>query len=209
MALADILELVKDKPELVKEITETYGLADASGKIKTANAELTGQRDTWKSEKADLEKQIKDAKEAGGKNSDPEIRALNERLEALGTEVQSWKSKAEQAEAKKAETELRNDFVSAATRADAPNKAARVDELFVIMKHAGLVGHDADGKAFFHKLNAAGEHVACKPSEAVDAYLKLNAHHAAPSGTQGSGKKPNSAGSGGNDFNPDDHLKDL
>ena len=197
MALADVELLVKDNPALLKEVQETYGLAEATGKIKKANEDLTKDRDTLttsektlKSEKTDLEKQLKAAKEASGKDSAPEIRALEEKITTLTKEIADEKKGRTDAETSRRATELKNSIITAATSGDL--QAVNADDLYTLMTTKGLVG-SKDGKDFHYKLNEKNEQVAVTPAEAVQAFLTSNPTYAKASGTQGTGAKPDSA----------------
>jgi len=200
MPIEQILEIeaIKSNPGFVQELKDAFDRASALEKVKQANADLTGQRSTWESEKKDLTTKLAEATKTGG--ATPELRALQEQLAAVQAEMKSAKDAEAKAVGEKRVTDLKNSVVGAATSAISPN------QVYALMQTDGLVGHGEDGKAFYHRINERGEPVAAKPDEAVAAFLKSNPHLERASGTQGSGQQPKTHGSAGKTFNPMDHL---
>lgn len=199
MPIEQILELLKDKPDLIKEVTDIADRASAVEKVKLANAELTTGRATLEAEMKTLKAQIANAKGDGSSNA--ELNALKEDLAKLQADIKAANDKAESATREKRDTDLRNDIVTAA----AP-KAINAGQVFALMTAEKLVGYGEDGKAFFHRVNDKGEIVKAKnPGEAVDAFLKSNTHLEKSSGNGGSGGQPTKPGANGK-FNPMDHL---
>lgn len=188
MPIEQITELLKDKPELIQEVKDIFDRASALDTVKKANSDLTTERETWKTEKKDLQAKIAAKKEDGTGNA--ELNSLKEQLAALTEAHKASEEKAKKATQDKLSTDLRNDIVTAA----AP-EAINASQVFALMQAEGLTGYGEDGKAFYHRVNDKGEPVKAKsPAEAVQAYLKSNPHLAKSSGNEGSGKKPDKTG---------------
>jgi len=201
MPIEQILELAKDKPDLIQEIKDFFDKAGALEKVKLANTELTTGRETLEKEMKDLKAQIAAAKKGGGTADNAELNALKEDFTKLQADIKAANDKAEKATREKLETDLRNDIVTAA----AP-KAINAGQVYALMTAEKLVGYAEDGKPYFHRVNDKGEAVKAKsPGEAVEAFLKSNAHLEKSSGNGGSGGKTNQTGASGK-FNPMDHL---
>ena len=201
MPIEQILELAKDKPDLIQEIKDFFDKAGALEKVKLANTELTTGRETLEKEMKDLKAQIAAAKKGGGTADNAELNALKEDFAKLQADIKAANDKAEKATREKLETDLRNDIVTAA----AP-KAINAGQVYALMTAEKLVGYAEDGKPYFHRVNDKGEAVKAKsPGEAVEAFLKSNAHLEKSSGNGGSGGKTNQTGASGK-FNPMDHL---
>jgi len=198
MALADILDLVKDKVELAEEIKKTYGAAEALEKVRANNADLIKQRESWDNEKKTLSDELKSLKSSNSNASPPEIRALEEKLSQLSEKLDAAEKTASNAMLEKMSTDLKNAVLASATTAISPN------QVYALMAAEGLVGHK-DGKAFFYRTNATGEMVAVKSSDAVEAYLKSNPHLAKPSEAVGSGIRQHQSGN----FTSNGLLKDA
>jgi hypothetical protein len=199
MPLNDLLALVPaDKPELLKELKETFELAGATQKVKDANADLTRQRESWEAkekswatEKAALEGQKKELEGKltdAGKGAKPDEAVLNglkDQIAKLEKAQQEATEREQKAIQSKRETELKNSIISAAGDAVDPNK------VFVLMRAENLAGLDDKGEPFFHKRGDKGEPIAQKPEEAVAAYLAANKFLVKSSGNGGSGKTTN------------------
>ena len=198
MPKEQILEIVKDKPELVKEVEEVFGRAEAAGKIQEANADLTKQRDTWataeKSLKGEVQKltdQVKAANLPGSGVSQADLNAMKEQLQTVQGELATEKQARTKAESERVDAEVKSSIIGVATEAADP------DALFVLMQARGLVGKDAEGKSFIRRLNEKGEQVTCKSSEAVADFLDKNKFLKKSSGSQGSGGQPTNTGTTG------------
>lgn len=194
MPIQDIRELVKDKPELLKELDQVIDLAGASQKLKDANADLVKQRETFEKNerelkasfentKKDLETKLADALK-GGKTDDAVVNGLKEQLKQLAEKVETSEKLAAKAAKDKQAMELKSSIISAA------GDAISAEKVFTLMTSEGLVGVKEDGTPFYHKLNAEGQPVALKPEEAVSAYLAANEFLKKPSGTLGTGGNP-------------------
>jgi peptidoglycan hydrolase-like protein with peptidoglycan-binding domain len=188
MPIEQILEIeaIKSNPGLVQELKDAFDKASALETVKKANADITAERETLKNEKKDLAAKLEDAKKGGG--ATPELRALQEQLADLTQKWNQAEEKATKAERANKAAELKSSVVSAASSAISPN------QVFALMQTEGLVGHGEEGKPFYHRINEKGEPVAAKPDEAVAAFLKSNPHLEKASGSQGSGKQPNTNG---------------
>jgi seryl-tRNA synthetase len=201
MPIDQILEIVKDKPDLIQEIKDLADKAGALEKVKLANSDLTTSRTALEEERKALKAQIAKLSETKGTDSNPELLALKEDFAKLQAEIKTANEKAEKATKEKLATDLRNDIVTVAA-----NKAINAGQVYALMQVEGLVGYDAESKPFFYRVNDKGDVVKAKsPSEAVDAFLKSNPHLEKSSGTNGSGGQPNKTGATGK-FNPMDHL---
>ncbi len=130
------------------------------GNLKSTNADLVKQRDTWK---------------ANGKNTDsPEYRALQEQIEegktqlkAITDEMAAAKAQATEAQVQKRETDLKSSIISAAGK----SKATEPEDIHILLKARALIGHKEDGAPFFNKLNDKGEKVAVTSAEEVVTWL--------------------------------------
>ena len=199
MPIEQILELLKDKPDLIQEVNDYVDKAGALEKVKLANADLTTGRTALETEMKSLKASIAAAKSDGSSNA--ELNALKETLASVQAEMKTAKDQAERATREKLDTDLRNDIVTAA----AP-KAINAGQVFALMTAEKLVGYGEDGKPFYHRINDNGQPVKAKsPTEAVDAFLKSNTHLEKSSGNGGSGGQTNKTGASGK-FNPMDHL---
>jgi DNA repair exonuclease SbcCD ATPase subunit len=200
MSLKEIQELVKDKPELLKELEQVFERAEASTKIQDANKDLVREREELKAklvkaadEKTGLETAKKDLEgklSEAGKGAKPDeavINGLNDKIAKLEKAQQDLVDRETKAIQAKRETELKNAVLSAAGNAVDPNK------VFVLMQAEKLIGIDDKGEAFFHKRGDKGEPIAQKPEEAVAAYLTANKFLEKSSGNGGSGGRPNPA----------------
>jgi hypothetical protein len=150
---------------LAKIITGT-GAKDADAlltdfaTIKANNADLVKQRDAWK---------------AGGKGENsPEMLALKEQIEAgqktlkeITDKMTTAEKEAADAKAQKLETDLRASVLSAAGK----NKATEPEDIYILLRGRGLVGHGEDGKPFYYKTNEKGEKVAVASAEEQAAWL--------------------------------------
>lgn len=193
MPLEQILELVQDKPELAQELKDLADKASALEKVKTANTELTTQREAWEAEKKGLKNQLDALKKTGGGTS-PEFLQLKEQLDALTEKNRLAEERASKAESEKRTTDLRNEIVGVSA-----SKVHNPNQVVTLMIAEGLIGHDADGKLFFHRVNDAGQAVKARNAEeAVSAFLKANPHLEKASGSQGSGRDTKSPGTTGN-----------
>lgn len=200
MPLQDFRELVKDKPELLKEVEQVFGKAEAAEKIQSANTDISRERDDLKAkvgtlttEKASLEGVKKDLElklAEAGKGAKPDEAVLNGLKEQIAN-LQKTQTEAAEREAKaiqdKRAMELKSSIISAAGKAVNPN------QVFALMQAEGLVGITDKGESFFHKRNEKGEPIALKAEEAVEAYLSSNAHLVKSSGNGGSGGNTNPA----------------
>ena len=189
MPIEQILELLKDSPDLIQEVKDHFDRAGALDKVKGANLELTTQRTAWENEKKDLKAQIAAATKGDG-TGNAELNALKEQLATLTADIQAAKATADKATKDKLTTDLRNDIVTAA----AP-KSINAGQVFALMQTEGLVGYGEDGKPFYHRVNDKGEPVKAKNAgEAVEAFLKSNAHLEKSSGNGGSGRETKTTG---------------
>lgn len=193
MPLEQILELVKDKPELAQEIKDLADKAGALEKAKTANADLTRQREAWEAKEKGLTSQL-DALKKSGSGSSPEYLQLKEQLDSLIEKNRLTEERASKAESEKRTTDLKNEVVGVSA-----SKVHNPNQVVTLMTAEGLIGHDDDGKPFFHRVNDAGQAVKARNAEeAVSAFLKANPHLEKASGSQGSGRDTKSPGTTGN-----------
>ena len=141
----------KDADSLIKDFNN----------LKSVNADLVQQRETWKN--------------TGDKVDKADYLALQEKItanEAATKLIQEKLTAAEQKEAttagEKRETDLKSAIVTAASKSNATDP----DDIFILLKARGLTGFKEDGKQFFNKLNEKGEAVSCaNAAEMVTAFL--------------------------------------
>lgn len=195
MALEEVLELVKDNQALVDEIKQVYDKAGALDKVKTANADLTRQREELEArvkaaegERDGLKGQIDQLK--SGKS--PELLALEEKVEKITGDLEAERKARAEAESARIAESLKSSIISLANDSVNPN------QVFSLMVSEGLVGH-AEGKPFYHRLNEKGEKVAADPKGAYEAYTKANPHLLKASGVSGAGSAPSNSGGQTND----------
>jgi len=199
MSNQDIIEILKDKPELLAEFTLLADAATAKGKVQEANAALITERDTLKSSITALKE-----KKANGEASPTDIAVLNslkERLDAVTTEVKTLKTERDTAVAESKQKDLKSAIISAA----ATHRAMNPEDLFILMAGKKMIGHGEDGKPFFHKINTEGAPVAVTAEEAVVALKTSSPNLFAASGTRGSGTNP-AAGTAQPAFDAMKHL---
>jgi hypothetical protein len=188
MPLEQILDLAKDKPELVQEIKELADKASAVEKVKEANADLTRQREAWTTKEKDLLAQLEKSSKATGTET-PEYRSLKEELAEFKKNFETAQDRANKAEAAKRMTDLKDSIIAiAAPKVHNPN------QIVTLMIAEGLIGNDTEGNAFYHKLDDQGKPVAATPEKAFAAFLKSNPHLEKSSGANGSGHKPTNNG---------------
>jgi hypothetical protein len=201
MPLKDFEEFTKDKPELAKELADVYDKAGAHPTLTANKKDLTTQRATWETEKKDLQKQLKEAQEAGEKS--PLVLQLKKDLEAVNLRLNTSDEAAKKATAEKLDSDLESHIVGSAGTAFNPKQVA------ALMRAEGLAAVK-EGKVEFYTKDSAGQLVLAKThGEAVDAYLKGNAHLVKPSNEGGSGEQTNRGGGGGDSkllSNPADNL---
>lgn len=205
MPIEQILELVKDKPDLIQEIKDLADKAGALEKVKLANSDLTNSRTALEDERKTLKAQIAELSKSKGGDSNPELLALKEDLSKLQADIKAANEKADKATREKLATDLRNDIVTASA-----TRAISAGQVYALMQAEGLVGYDAETKPFYHRVNDKGEMVKAKsPADAVDAFLKSNPHLEKSSGTNGSGSLPNKTSGSTNGLlsSPADYLK--
>lgn len=196
MPIEQLREVLKENPDLLKEVEDAYDKAGALEKVKLANADLAKERDELKGREKDLKTQIAAAKAEGVSLAD--LTALKDELATVQAEIKTAREERERAVTERLASDLKSSVIAAAGKAQKP------DQVFALMLAEGLVG-TKDGKPFFHKLNDKGEPATAKPDEAVASFLKANPHLEKASGAQGSGQQPKQTGPGGK-FNPMDHL---
>ena len=192
MPINDILAALEGKPDLAKEVTDTFALAAAAEKIKTANADLIKEREEGKSNLSAEKKKVAELeakiKEGAGSGDKAELNQALERLAALEKSAKDSEERAKKADAEKRDTDLQNAVLAAA------GEALKPEQVFTLMRSEGLIGHTEDGKPFYHRRNDKNEPVAGSPQEVMDWYLTTNAHLKKPSGNAGSGDNKNKPG---------------
>lgn len=164
MELEQITELLKDNPDAVTAL-KGFGeklakLPDLETKvaslttietdlanIKKVNEDLLKQKDEWKK---------------GKTGTQAELNALLEKIAASDAKMATFeadlkKEREEKASALAAsrETDLKAGIVAQGSKM----KGLNPEDDFILLKAKGLIGHDADGKPFFNKLNDKGEPV--------------------------------------------------
>ena len=165
--------------KLLKETgaKDVDGLIKDFGNLKSSNADLVKQRDTWK---------------ANGKGaSSPEYLALEEKiaegtrkLEEITGKMTAAETAAATAQAEKRESDLKASVVAAAGKM----KAVDPEEDLILLKAKGLTGHDENGTPYFYKLNDAGQKVAVNSAdEMVAAYYAKRPDRLSASGVTGTG----------------------
>jgi hypothetical protein len=168
---------------------DTDGLLKDFGNLKTVNADLVKQKDSWKST---------------GKGTDsPEYRALEEKiaegqkkLDEITTKMTDAEKAAASATAEKRETDLKSAVIAAAGK----NKATEPDDIHILLKARGLIGHKEDGTPYFNKLNDKKEAVAVGSVDEVVAWLaETRKDLFSGSGVTGTGSSHKGGSGGGND----------
>lgn len=136
------------------------GLLKDFGNLKATNADLVKQRDTWR--------------QSGKGENSPEMLALKEqmaegqrKLDELTNKITAAEDQTRKAEAAQRDTDLKASIMTSAAKL----KANDPEDIVILLKTRGLIGHKEDGKPFYYKQNDAGENVAVKSAEDVVAWF--------------------------------------
>ena len=218
MSLKTVLDVIKgvdglDSEAIVKEVTETYGTAEAASKIRATNEQWKIDNETreaekkqLKAEKTDLESQIKTLSQGSGdKGEKAELQAQLNRvagdLTKVTEDLEKEKEARKVAEGNAQKSKLRADMVDLLKT----KNALKPGNTLTLMLSEKLIGTDAEGQSTFHRRNDKNELETATAEESVDAYLKNNPEQIAPSGNAGAGTE----GSGGDPDKPFVALDNL
>ena len=193
MSRETILELLKDKPSELLEVTEAFDKAGAAAKIQAANADLTSQREAWQKTEGSLKSQIAELSKGDGKTANQaELTALKDKLAEVEGKVSASEAKAAAAEAARLASDVKSSIIGTATEASDP------ETVYILLQAKGLAGVDKEGKPFYHRLNDKQEHAACTAAEAVKDFLDKNVYLKKATGSQGSGMRTAATGATAN-----------